>query len=470
MRAELAIVAVIVVGCGDDGVALDDLGTGESLDETGLDDAEASSQGDDDDGPTSGSSVDETSAGSESTTGGEPAVCGDGERTGLEQCDDANDTPGDGCEPGCLLPSGETVWSVTVDGDGGMDRAHGVAVTATGEIVVVGSMTTGDATDLWVGRYSPAGDEISSVSLDYGEGLDDVGNDLALLDDGGIAIIGTREQASDPMLDDAIVVVLEPDGTERWATTIDGGMNDRGLDVAFGPGGLAIAGVREDPASEDDAWFAVYDPGGAELWSLTDSSAGGGDDAAEGIAWTGDGGLVVVGKREGQGDDDLWISGRDGDGAELWTELLDFDFGDDTAAAVAIDGDTAWVTGMISSAVSNSEELWVASYSVSGAAGFATTWNSTGFVVDAGAAIAIDGAELFVAGSTAAADEQRNIVVARFTARTPAPIWVHGFDGGAQLQDEGTSIAVLPDGSVVATGVVTVLGEGTNAWIRRFAG
>lgn len=469
MRAELAIAAVLVVGCSDDAVGSDDVtdDSGDDDDETGPGEDDDTTSADGDAGSTGGSSVDES--GSESTTTGvEPSECGNGDREGLEQCDDANETPGDGCEPGCLLPSGETVWSVTVDGDGGMDRANGVAVTGTGEVVVVGSRSTADATDLWVGRYSPAGAEVSSVVMDYGEGTDDVANDVVLLDDGAIAIAGSREQASDPMLDDAIVVVLEADGSERWATTVDGGLNDEALDVAFGAGVIAIAGMREAMASEDDVWLAGYDVDGAELWSLTDSSSGAGDDRAEGIAAAADG-WIAVGAFEGQGDHDVWISGRDADGGELWTEMLDFDFGDDVAAAVAVDGDTAWVTGMISSAVSNSEELWVAQYSAGGVAGFATTWNSNGFVLDGGAAIAVDGEELFVAGETAAADQQRNIVVARFTNGTMAPIWVHGFDGGAMLQDEGTGIAMLPDGSAVATGVVTVIGEGTNGWIRRFA-
>ena len=361
------------------------------------------------------------------------------------------------------------MWTEIVDAEGGNDVANAVAVAGNGDIVVVGGQTIGGAQDVWVARWDAGGEPLSSMVVDYGDGGDDVANGVAILDDGALAIVGMREQPSDTMIDDALVLVLEPGGDERWSVIVDDGLSEWANAVAVGEGGIAVAGVREGATTDDDAWFAVYDPQGAEVWSQIEVGPGDVDDVAHGIAWTPDGGLIVVGERGTNATRDIWISGRDGNGDELWTVLEDFEFGADFAADVVMVDGTAWVTGMISSPLTNSEEIWIASYGSDGTKADMTTWNSPGFVVDSGAGIAVDGGDVFVAGESAVADEQRNVFVGRFGAGMPEPVWHDTVDGGAGLQDSGTAVALLPDGSVVATGVVTVLGEGTNAWIRRYA-
>lgn len=467
VRRVVLSLAAVVLACGDDAVGNDD-DTGTAGDDDDDDDAtgdDAPGSSDDDADGSSDASADSTGA----STGSTPADCGDGERQGLEQCDDGNDTPGDGCEPGCLLPSGEVVWTETVDAEGGDDVANAVAVTATGDIVVVGGQVIGRSQDVWVATYDAGGVPLSSTTIDFGDGLDDVGNGVALLDDGAIAIAGTREQASDPMLDDGLVAVLEPSGEERWSVVLDGGLDDFADAISVGPSGIAVAGMREDESAGDEAWFAVYDVDGGETWAQTDGGNGDDDDAALGIAWLDDGGLVVVGRRQGQVDLDLWISGRDASGGEVWGDVLDFDFDDDYAADVRVVEGTIWATGMASSPLTNSEEIWIASYGADGTPGDSTTWNSTGFTIDAGAGIAVSGGDVFVAGESAAAEQQRNVFVGRFGSGMPEPAWFDTQDSGDALNDGGTGIALLPDGSVVATGFLTVIGEGTNAWIRRYA-
>ena len=462
----IAGASILLGACGGDDAVANDPDTSTAADDDDddtADDAPASS----DDADVSSDDASDASTGV--TTGDVPADCGDGERQGLEQCDDGNDTPGDGCEPGCVLASGEPVWTETVDAEGGNDVANAVAVAGNGDIVVAGGQTIGGAMDVWVARYDAGGEPLSSMVVDYGEGGDDFANGVAILDDGALAIVGMREQPSDPMINDAIVLVLEANGDERWSVVVDDGKSDWANAVAVGAGGIAVTGVREGETTDDDAWFGVYDPDGTEIWSQIEIGPGAVDDVGQGIAWTADGGLVVVGERGSNDTRDIWISGRDGNGEELWTAIEDFEFGGDFAADVVVVDDTVWITGMISSPITNSEEIWIASYGTDGTAGATTTWNSTGFLLDSGAGIAVDGGDVFIAGESAATDQQRNVFVGRFGSGMPEPVWHDTQDGGAGLQDSGTAIALLPDGSVVATGVLTVLGEGTNAWIRRYA-
>ena len=453
----LSAIAMLVVACGGDDAVKSDETSG----------ADTSTAGSSSTSPTTTIAPDtsvgseSSSAGSESTTG-TPSDCGDGERTGLEQCDDANDTPGDGCEPGCLLPSGESVWTVGVDG-GDDDVAADVAVRPDGSIVVVGQR--GD--DSWIGVYGPDGTELSSDAIDLGDR--DRLSAVALHDGGmivgGSATVGTGDTANS----DALVVALDDALATVWQDRFDGGLDDSVEDVALSGEDLVAVGSSETTATRADAWMRRYDGAGTEVWTDTEDGPASFADNAFGVAWTPGGGMIVVGMLASNVDDDLWISARDGDGVEQWNELLDFDFGDDFAGGVVVSGDEIWVTGSISSALTNSEEVWIASYAADGTQSWSTSWNSTGFVFDGGEDLVVDGTDVWIAGVTAAADEQRNALAGRWQQNTTDALWAHGTDGGPGLGDAAHGIARLEDGSVVVVGELTVLGQGTDAWIRRYA-
>ena len=191
----------------------------------------------------------------------------------------------------------EELWTVTYAGEaGGPDSIASVAVNDAGDIYVTGREFT-DATsfDAWVARYSAGGDEVWSVKVDGPANGADWGGAIAVSEEGWIAV---------------------------------GGRLDFG-DAALG-----------------DAWIARYSADGDEVWTQTINGAMSGDDGVSGIALTSGGEIVAVGHEEvaGQGRD-VWIRKLDGDGAELWTRTIDgAGSGDDTAEAVAVDGDDNSVT------------------------------------------------------------------------------------------------------------------------------
>lgn len=415
-------------------------------------------------------STDTSSAGSSGESTGTAPACGDGVLDGLEQCDDGNDTPDDGCEPGCLLASGELVWAIDVDG-GDDDVAYDLVVGDDGDLVVVGSRRGDGGLDTWIAVYDPAGELRDEHVIDFGEGDDDEALAIARLGLGWV-LVGVASPVGDD-LDDALLLAVDGDFATVWSRRIDGGLDDRANAVAIAPSAIAIAGHREGVDSFEDAWYAVYDTSGTEQWSRADDGPGSRNDDARGVAWLADGGLVVVGHQAVDSQDDLWITARDGDGNQRFEELLDFEFGDDAAVAVVADGDEFVVTGSISSALTNSEEVWVARFAADGTPGTVISYNSPGFVFDGGEDSVLATIEreptVFVAGIAAAADEQRNALVGRWPAAGGEPVWHTAFDGGPGLNDAAHAIAVLGDGSVVAAGEVTVLGQGTNAWIRRWA-
>lgn len=457
-RRWLGLLVAAACGGGDEVAITADTGSTAPVDTGG---ASSSSDG-------AASDAGSTAAPDTGDSTGAPTTCGDGTREGLEQCDDGNLVADDGCEPDCTLPSGGEIWTTTVDG-GDDDSIAGIAIVADGSIVAIGSQRGDDGLrDTWIARFDPEGSAQDDRVVDLGDGGHDGATELAILDDGAIAVVGTSTKPSDVDDDDAFVAVIDADGEVRWRDVVDGGMVDAGFDLALGPAGLVAVGSTQAMATRADAWIRSYDLTGAIAIDVVDDGSGLAD-AAMAVAWTDDDGLVVGGYVGTGADQDAWLSRRDGSGDERWHHELDFDFGDDFVADIAIVAGTIWITGQAASALTNSEELWVASWSDDGTMGDALTWNSDGFDVDLGNALVVDGTRIFVAGVSAVAEQQRNVLVARFDAGTPTPSWLDVVDGGAGLGDAANAIARLPDGSVIAGGEVTVLGQGTDAWLRRYA-
>jgi hypothetical protein len=74
-----------------------------------------------------------------------------------------------------------------------------------------------------------------------------------------------------------------------------------------------------------------------------------------------------------------------------------------------------------------------------------------------------------VAGTRTEDNVIGNVLVGRWDD-AGTEVWLANRDGGDGLTDEAHAVAVLPDGSIVTVGGVTVIGQGTNAWIARYAG
>lgn len=402
---------------------------------------------------------------SESTTGA-PAGCGNGIVEELEHCDG-----GDDCTADCTLPSGTEIWRVELD-NGDDDTLVDVVVDAEGRLLAVGSRRDEIGWDSWLVQVDPDGAMRDETILDLGEGDDDRAQGLAGLGIGYV-VVGFASQPGAEDEEDALVVALDDERAILWAQRVDHGLDDSALAVAVAPGAIAVGGTAEDPTDFLDAWFAVYDISGALQWEQAVDGPGGRNDEVRGVAWLDDGSLAVVGNQYATDDTDVWISVREPNGSARWSERLDFEFGDDAAMSVRAVPDGLLVGGNISSALTNSDEVWVARFGFDGAPGPVVSYNSNGFVFDgAEDALATD-EHVFVAGVVSRPEEQRNALVGRWPASgadtATRPDWTDSFDGGPGLADAAHALVRLPDGSIVAVGETTVLGQGTNAWIGRWA-
>ncbi len=307
MRARsLGLMAVLVLGCGDDGTSAGDEGSSSgSGTETPTGGTEASS--------TSGSSTGDTTpptetsdADTSSGTGFDPPdpACGNGFVEADEECDDANEDDEDGCTSACALQCG-LEWAAVVlpPTDTSVIDARAVATNAGGGAAVAGFLRE----------------------------------------------ITTDQRGNETILDDqGIVVRVSPDGETQWNTPLEvEGFDVDVTGVAMDEAGNVYVSASVSAVGEDsDIRLYKLDPRGGVLWFAEfDSGIDTADDVSFDVALGGDGNPVITGQvRAGEGDNDVWVASYDastGDSmwSSTWSGVPSGGFSTDSAGPLAIGSD-----------------------------------------------------------------------------------------------------------------------------------
>jgi hypothetical protein len=201
-----------------------------------------------------------------------------------------------------LDTTGKLVWAKVV-GSAQEDQGYAVAIDAAGDIFTAGSfegtidlgggtLTTAGSTDLYVARFSPAGQAVwtrsfGGVSSDYasGIGLDAMGNVLVAGGFLGPVDFGTGTLTT-PGYFDAFVAKLDPTGKTTWVKQMKGGA---GMGNYALPAGLAVESTGAVVVG--GYFYGQVDFGGGPLISA------GGTDAF--LVRFDESGLFTYGKRYG---------------------------------------------------------------------------------------------------------------------------------------------------------------------------
>lgn len=159
-------------------------------------------------------------------------------------------------------PNLNEIWTQNPSGVNMLgDEAWGVAFDPEGNVVVTGF--EGDpliGTRLWLAKYDPTSAELWTQSWDGegGEGAQGLG--VAVDDLGDIVVTGVHRLAG---FDQLLVRKLDPDGMERWTTTIEGAPRTHqvGRGVAIGPGRRVwVAGGVDQGVDGRDVYVARLAP------------------------------------------------------------------------------------------------------------------------------------------------------------------------------------------------------------------
>jgi|GEM_PF-2004183 len=153
----------------------------------------------------------------------------------------------------------------------------------------------------------------------YGGSGDDVACNLIQTTDGGYAVAGGTESKGAGGKD-AWILKLDKEGNKVWDKTYGGSGDDAANSlIQTADGGYVVAGRTESKgAGGTDFWVIKLDDQGNQIWDKT--YGGSGDDAANSLIQTADGGYVVAGSSysKGTGVVEFWVIKVDNQGNRVW--------------------------------------------------------------------------------------------------------------------------------------------------------
>jgi len=148
-------------------------------------------------------------------------------------------------------------------------------------------------------------------------------SDIKQTGNGGFIVVGVTAPLSGGTWD-AWLLKVDANGNEIWNKSFGGSGNDEAYSVIESKEGYMIAGSTQHWGGMDyDFWLIKTDRNGNEIWNKT--YGGKGDDIAEKIIQTNDGGYAIVGYTYSfntPGDPDILVVKTDGKGELQWYKVL----------------------------------------------------------------------------------------------------------------------------------------------------
>ena len=331
-------------------------------------------------------------------------------------------------------PNGNTIWTLTHNGNFGSDFGQGVAVDAEKNIYVVGredNLST--ESDVWVRKYDKDRNILWTRTYD-GTDDPDWAFDIALDQEEYIYVIGyeTNEDARRGIW----LRKYDNNGNTIWTRThyspSSGHENAYGYSVAVDKmGNVYATGLeyRADLNQNSNIWLRKYDPEGNTIWTRThDSPYHVWDDGDEGRGVTVDamGNIYVIGREAGEAEHEsfnIWLRKYDTNGNTLWTQTYDSphhrnDFG----FGVAVDeAGYIYATGTYDTLYSV-RYLWLCKYTPDGDILWTETYHQPDSAEDAiGYDIALDSAgNIYVVGAEGDYHNSDNILLLKYS-QVPEP-------------------------------------------------
>lgn len=289
---------------------------------------------------------------------------------------------------------------------------------------------------------------------------------VALAPDGDLIVAGTADGEVDgPSAggDDAFVLRLAPDGSERWRIALGSEGRDQALAAAVAADGTILVGGRSDggltgtAAGGDDAFLIALDPDGRERWRRGIASDG--DDAVRVLEPMRDGGILAGLQSSGslgapnQGGIDSYLRAYDTEGQVARTASLHAP--EDLRVFGAVEReDGAWiVVGAGPEGADDGADVPVFARAITpdGEVAWSATLGPARRDLEHDVAIATDGTIVVTASTEAdVAGTNAGVVDALLTGLTPDGQVAWTVRLGSPRFDAAAAVAAGPDGVRVA--------------------
>lgn len=392
-----------------------------------------------------------------STSTGEASICGDGEVDLGEDCDDGNSNDQDACHDDCTIAY-TIEYTLEFDAGAGEDEFVSGLTLLDGDVWMAGEADDGRGRSVaYLWRLGPDAEGLTTWSYDPPDTTGGAWGAVAAHPSGDLIVAGAISTPS--LAGQAIVARVDPTQEEPiWVHPLDPALGESyGIEVAVGSDGRVYWAGNHQATDDDDfdLFVEVLDADGVEQWRRGYAGAEPGFDFMRGLVVDAQGTVFVAGQtRESAAGSTPWAGAWDGEGEPLLSVPLP---SEDDVRALALDdlGDLV-VAGVGATG-------WIERRN---AASFALISRDTvsGTLLNA---IALDDrGGLWATGARSVTGEGWNIWTGQLEPGAEID-WEDDHDGGPSLNDFGR--AIVHDGdAVVAAGTQTVLGEGTNVWVRRY--
>ncbi len=378
-------------------------------------------------------------------------------------------------------------WVREYNGPGnGNDEATDHCTDNEGNVYVTGSsLGTGSGLDIYLSKYSPAGNLLWEVRYNGSGNNADIPHALCVDNSGNVIVSG--ESTGQGTGRDITTLKYNNSGSMIWERRINGNWNsdDRGADVhADDSGNIFILGTVSDSITFLDCVTAKYSPAGDLLWTRTYNGPANGNDLASDMTADKSGNIFVTGGSLGAGTINDFVTIKyDVNGNELWVRRYNgpangndnFTFvATDDSGNVAVTGSSVGTgTGLDFATLKYSpagDLLWLVRY---------TGPSNSAFDEPKAICTDVDG-NIFVAGSSIGQNTSYDFAVVKYSSEG-AEQWVRRYNGiGNNSFDEPRSIcsdnfgnvfvAGLSGSSTVSDDVVVIRydTDGEQTWLLRY--
>ncbi|MDH3892830.1 MAG: hypothetical protein OEV49_17340 [candidate division Zixibacteria bacterium] len=339
-----------------------------------------------------------------------------------------------------------------------------VVSTADGGYMVVGTGSTAGVNeqDIFLVKTNAAGDSLWTKTL--GDANQDKGVGVVKAVDSGLAVMGfTRSNGGG--LGDVYLVRINDGGDRVWAYQYGMPSREEAFAIEATSDGYVFAGREGLPGS-----LAVYiyvvktDLTGGVLWRKI--YGGTKYDEARGIAQTGDGGCVLVGRTENFAAtaSDVFLMRLDANGDSLWWRTYGEDRDDDASAVVHTADGGFMIAGTSNWSASGADDFYLIKTDAEGNEVWSKRYGgASGDVCND--IVETDGESFVLVGYSESFGAGGNDVYLIKVDAAGDTLWTRTHGGSGH--DHGNSIQVTSDGGFVVAGTFGAGGTGSKMYLLK---
>ncbi len=355
-------------------------------------------------------------------------------------------------------PAGNLLWRVLYDGIASADdHAQALALDGAGNVYVTGqSKGSGSGWDYATIKYDSNGNQLWVARYNGTANQDDMPVAMAADVSGNVIVTGQSKGTGGHF--NFVTIKYDANGNQLWLGRYIGpgkAEDDAQALTVDSAGNVYVTGKSKGDGTDFDYATLKYSSTGAQLWVARYNGPANTVDSPAAIGVDTNGNVYVTGQSKGVGSDfDYTTIKYAGAGAELWVARYDGPDGTvDQATALAVDpsGDV-FVTGG-SKGAAGPFDYATLKYNTDGVLLWSARYNGSGNSDDTAQAILLDdNGDAYVTGGAKGAGTANDMTTVKYASQDGQQLWAASYNGPANSDDIGRSLAISPNGTLYVTG------------------